>query len=67
MKLDELYDEIAGNYGKVCTLYLKNGSALESRILHGTRADDWGNIYLVVSEGKSQCSILSTEIERILI
>ncbi len=65
MKPTDIFNKVEGNFGKVCTVTLKSGEILKDRILQGTKGNDYGDFYLVISEGKSEKPISALYIENI--
>ena len=65
MRPTEIFTLIEGKKGGVCNVILKSGEILRDRILHGMKADDFGGVFLVISEGKSTKLILTSDIQSI--
>lgn len=65
MKPSEIFTLIEGRQGEVCDVTLKNGELLRDRILYGTQGNDFGGVFLVISEGKSRTSISASDIQSI--
>lgn len=65
MKPTEILQICEGNYNKCCNVTLKNRAIIPNRILIGTRGNDYGDFYLVISEGKSEKPISALDIESI--
>ncbi len=65
MKPSEILAICEGNYNKCCNVTLKNRAIIPNRILIGTRGNDYGDFYLVISEGKSEKPISALDIESI--
>lgn len=65
MRPSEIFALIEGRQGEVCDVTLKNGELLRDRILYGTQGNDFGGVFLVISEGKSSTSISASDIQNI--
>ena len=63
MKPSDLYPKLEGNHGKVLTIYLKDGNILRNRIFYGVDTTDYGDLYLNISEGKSETQIFLLNIQ----
>lgn len=58
----DIFAKIEGNIGKACNITLKNRAIIYNRILHGTKGNDYGDFFVVISEGKSERAISATNI-----
>lgn len=65
MKPTEILNICEGNYNRCCNVTLKDKSILFHRILKGTRGNEYGDFFLVISEGKSEKTISALDIEMI--
>ncbi len=54
-----------GNYTKCCNVTLKNREIIPNRILIGTKGNEYGDFFLIISEGKSEKAIYASDIESI--
>ena len=53
MRIEDIFNRIEGHLGKQAFITLSDGTKLNP-ICYGTEANDYGDIYLVISEGKSK-------------
>lgn len=65
MKPTDIFKKVEGNFGKVCTVTLKSGEILKDRILQGTKGDDYGNFFIIITEGKSNKPVSAIDIDTI--
>lgn len=58
----DVFFKIEGNIGKMCNIILKDRVIIYKRILLGTKGDVYGDLFLIISEGKSERTISVTNI-----
>lgn len=58
----DIFFKIEGNIGKMCNIILKDRVIIYKRILLGTKGDVYGDLFLIISEGKSERTISVTNI-----
>lgn len=64
MHIEELYKALEGNQGKQAYITLSDDSTI-TPIIYGTQANDYGDIFLVISDEKHQKTIPSSTIKDI--
>lgn len=62
MKNTDIFTKIKDNIGKACNITLKNRAIIYNRILHGTKGNIYGDLFVIISEDKSERAISATNI-----
>lgn len=65
MKPSDILQICEGNFNKCCNVTLKNRAVIYNRILLATKGNDYGDFYLIISEGKGEKPISALDIESI--
>lgn len=65
MKPTEIMQICEGNYDKSCTVTLKSREIIPNRLIRATKGSEFGDFYLVISEGKGERAISALDIESI--